>query len=57
MNKTIAIKVNGVDHEVTIAPRVTLIEILRDHLHLTGRGQVAIGDREREDRGRLVVFR
>jgi len=36
MNKTIAIKVNGVDHEVTIAPRVTLIEVLRDHLHLTG---------------------
>jgi aerobic carbon-monoxide dehydrogenase small subunit len=36
MNRTIEVTVNGVQHEVTIQPRVTLLEVLRDHLHLTG---------------------
>ncbi|MEE8160133.1 MAG: 2Fe-2S iron-sulfur cluster-binding protein, partial [Acidobacteriota bacterium] len=36
MNRTIEVTVNGVKHEVTIKPRVTLLEVLRDHLHLTG---------------------
>ena len=30
------IEVNGVKHSVTIEPRVTLLDLLREHLHLTG---------------------
>ncbi|HEX6181199.1 MAG TPA: 2Fe-2S iron-sulfur cluster-binding protein [Chitinophagaceae bacterium] len=30
------IEVNGVKHRVTIEPRVTLLDLLREHLHLTG---------------------
>ncbi len=30
------IRVNGGDHEVTVEPRVTLADFLRDHLRLTG---------------------
>jgi xanthine dehydrogenase YagT iron-sulfur-binding subunit len=32
----ISLKVNGVDRVVTIEPRVSLLDCLRDHLHLTG---------------------
>ena len=30
------IEVNGVKHRVSIEPRVTLLDLLREHLHLTG---------------------
>ena len=30
------LEVNGVKHSVTIEPRVTLLDLLREHLHLTG---------------------
>lgn len=32
----LAIEVNGVAHSVDIEPRVTLLDFLREHLHLTG---------------------
>jgi xanthine dehydrogenase YagT iron-sulfur-binding subunit len=32
----VAIKVNGVTHELDIDPRTTLLDALREHLHLTG---------------------
>jgi xanthine dehydrogenase YagT iron-sulfur-binding subunit len=33
---TVRLSVNGADHEVSIEPRVTLLDALRDHLGLTG---------------------
>ena len=30
------ITVNGVSHQVVVEPRVTLLDLLREHLHLTG---------------------
>jgi len=36
---TIAIKVNGHDYELEIQPWRTLLEVLRDHLNLTGTKQ------------------
>jgi xanthine dehydrogenase YagT iron-sulfur-binding subunit len=30
------LRINGADHELTLDPRVTLLDALRDHLHLTG---------------------
>src|SRR5262245_62104184 len=35
-NTTITLKVNGEEHQLTIEPRVTLLDALREHLHLTG---------------------
>ena len=35
-NTKITLKVNGQDHQLTIEPRVTLLDALREHLHLTG---------------------
>jgi len=32
----VSITVNGVSHQVVIEPRVTLLDLLREHLHLTG---------------------
>ncbi|MGC8873488.1 MAG: molybdopterin-dependent oxidoreductase [Chloroflexia bacterium] len=32
----ISIRVNGVERRVRVGPRTTLLEVLRDHLHLTG---------------------
>lgn len=32
----VALSVNGEDHALTLDPRTTLLEALRDHLHLTG---------------------
>jgi xanthine dehydrogenase YagT iron-sulfur-binding subunit len=34
--ESIALKVNGVERVLTIEPRVSLLDCLRDHLHLTG---------------------
>jgi len=37
MSLAISLTVNGVDHEVTLEdPRVTLLDLLRERLHLTG---------------------
>jgi xanthine dehydrogenase YagT iron-sulfur-binding subunit len=35
-NTTITLKVNGEEHQLTIEPRVTLLDALREHLQLTG---------------------
>ena len=35
-NTTITLKVNGEEHQLTIESRVTLLDALREHLHLTG---------------------
>src|ERR1700749_4224354 len=32
----VALRVNGASHSLTIEPRVSLLDALRDHLHLTG---------------------
>ena len=32
----IALRVNGADHRLTLDPRTTLLDTLREHLHLTG---------------------
>jgi aerobic-type carbon monoxide dehydrogenase small subunit (CoxS/CutS family) len=37
---TLNLKVNGAAHHVTVEPRVTLLEALRNHLDLTGAKQV-----------------
>ena len=37
------LKVNGALRQVTVEPRVTLLEALRDHLDLTGAKRSAIG--------------
>jgi aerobic-type carbon monoxide dehydrogenase small subunit (CoxS/CutS family) len=37
---TLNLKVNGAAHQVTVEPRVTLLEALRNHLDLTGAKQV-----------------
>ncbi len=37
---TITLKVNGAAHPVTVEPRVTLLDALRNHLDLTGAKQV-----------------
>ena len=36
MKQLIALKVNGESHEVAVEPRMTLLEVLRDMLGLTG---------------------
>jgi aerobic carbon-monoxide dehydrogenase small subunit len=36
MKKTVEVTVNGTKHELSLEPRETLIEILRNHLSLTG---------------------
>ncbi|HSU89446.1 MAG TPA: (2Fe-2S)-binding protein, partial [Terriglobia bacterium] len=33
-NTTITLKVNGEEHQLTIESRVTLLDALREHLHL-----------------------
>ena len=35
-NQTIALFVNGTRHQLHLEPRVSLLDALRDHLHLTG---------------------
>jgi xanthine dehydrogenase YagT iron-sulfur-binding subunit len=35
-NITISLKVNGKEHQLAIEPRVTLLDALREYLHLTG---------------------
>jgi len=37
---TLSLKVNGAVHQVTVEPRVTLLDALRNHLDLTGTKQV-----------------
>jgi len=32
----VALRVNGTDHHLTLDPRTTLLDALREHLHLTG---------------------
>src|ERR1700757_319578 len=36
MNARISLHVNGVNRDLSIEPRVSLLDALRDHLHLTG---------------------
>jgi xanthine dehydrogenase YagT iron-sulfur-binding subunit len=36
MQSRISLKVNGVSHQLEIEPRVTLLDALREQLHLTG---------------------
>jgi xanthine dehydrogenase YagT iron-sulfur-binding subunit len=33
---TVLLRVNGADHRLTLDPRTTLLDALREHLHLTG---------------------
>jgi xanthine dehydrogenase YagT iron-sulfur-binding subunit len=33
---SVALKINGQDHKLTLDPRTTLLDALREHLHLTG---------------------
>ena len=33
---SLTLRVNGAEHELTLDPRVTLLDALREHLHLTG---------------------
>jgi xanthine dehydrogenase YagT iron-sulfur-binding subunit len=33
---SVALKINGQEHKLTIDPRTTLLDALREHLHLTG---------------------
>jgi carbon-monoxide dehydrogenase small subunit len=45
MKKIISIKVNGIEHELAIEPRRTLLELLREDLGLTGTKKgCSIGD-------------
>src|SRR3954469_16886391 len=32
----VALRVNGAEHRLTLDPRTTLLDALREHLHLTG---------------------
>ena len=41
---TITLKVNGTDRQVTVEPRMTLLEVLRYKLNLTGAKPVSIDD-------------
>ena len=34
--RSVALRVNGADHALSLDPRVTLLDALREHLHLTG---------------------
>jgi aerobic-type carbon monoxide dehydrogenase small subunit (CoxS/CutS family) len=43
-NTKITLKVNGQDHQLAIEPRVTLLDALREHLHLTGPSSDVITD-------------
>ena len=36
MTVSITLTVNGEDHELKVAPQITLLELLRNNLHLTG---------------------
>jgi len=36
MGKTITLTVNGVTHEASVEPRMLLVDLIRDKLHLTG---------------------
>ena len=36
MKATVNLRVNGEDYELEVHPQTTLLELLRDHLHLTG---------------------
>jgi len=36
MNMPVSLRVNGRDHPLSLDPRVTLLDALREHLHLTG---------------------
>src|SRR4029079_3479351 len=36
MNTPVGLRVNGRDHQLSLDPRVTLLDALREHLHLTG---------------------
>jgi len=33
---TVSLTINGTPHQVTVEPRVVLLDLLREHLHLTG---------------------
>ena len=33
---SVALRINGADHALALDPRVTLLDALREHLHLTG---------------------
>lgn len=41
---SLQIEVNGVPHKLSVEPRVTLLDLLREQLHLTGSKKVVIGD-------------
>ena len=34
--RNVSLRVNGIAHELSVEPRVTLLDALREHLHLTG---------------------
>jgi len=34
--REVTLRVNGIEHELRVEPRVTLLDALREHLHLTG---------------------
>ena len=36
MKKTIALRVNGIDHSMEVEPRTSLLDLVREHLGLTG---------------------
>jgi xanthine dehydrogenase YagT iron-sulfur-binding subunit len=38
----VSLRINGIDLDVAIDPRVTLLDLLREHLHQTGAKKVAI---------------
>jgi xanthine dehydrogenase YagT iron-sulfur-binding subunit len=36
------LRINGQSHDLLLDPRVTMLDLLREHLHLTGSKKVAI---------------
>jgi natural product precursor len=36
MQKTIALKINGMEHSASVEPRLTLLDLVREHFGLTG---------------------
>ena len=38
----VVLRVNGADHRLTLDPRTTLLDGLREHLHLTGAKKRAV---------------
>jgi hypothetical protein len=41
----VALRVNGITHELSLDPRVSLLDALRDHVGLTGTKRAATGAR------------